>query len=159
MPCASELSTVEWHSAHVTPKRVMVLVASTVACAPTTAFRLSNATVVAGSSRLTCPALSWETSAAGSASTSTLRPTPSATLGLMVWTTWCILSVSVQKVSSANVSNRKMALPSVSTSSMGDVTVTSFSDEQAAIAASHPISSQRCHMPHLSFERGCADIL
>src|SRR5256886_600933 len=152
MPGASELSTVEWHSAHVTPKRVMVLVASTVACTPTTAFRLSNTTVVAGSSRFACPALSWETSPAGSASTSTFRPTPSAVLGLIPWTTWCIFRVSVQKASSPKVSNRKTALPSVSTSSIGDVT--SFSDVQAAIAASHPISSQRCLMPHLARERG-----
>jgi len=77
------LSTVEWHSAHVTPKRVTVLVALTLACTPTTAFSPSKATVVAGSSRLTCPALSWETSPAGSASRSTLRPTPSAVLGLI----------------------------------------------------------------------------
>src|SRR3989440_12696249 len=49
-------------------------------------------------------------------------------------------------------SNRKTVLPSVSTSSIGDVT--SFSDVQAAIAASHPISSQRCLMPHLAFEKG-----
>ena len=39
----------------------------------------------------------------------------------------------------------------VSTPSIGDVT--SFSDVQAAIAASHPSSSQRCLMPHLAFNR------
>src|SRR5687768_17843691 len=45
--------TFEWHSAQVTPRRVMRLFASTVACNPTTAFILSNWTVVAGLLRST----------------------------------------------------------------------------------------------------------
>jgi hypothetical protein len=53
MPGITESSTVEWQSAHVTPRRVMWLFASTVACRPTTAFILSSATVVAGLLRST----------------------------------------------------------------------------------------------------------
>ena len=51
MPGANELSTVEWHSAQVTPTRVSVsapLTVSTVPLRPTTASSLSSATVVAG---------------------------------------------------------------------------------------------------------------
>src|SRR5205807_1098943 len=141
MPGASELSTVAWHRAHVTPKRVILLVASTLACTPTTAFSASRATVVAGSSRLTCPALSCDTSAAGSASTSTLRPTPSAVLGLMPCTTWCILSVSVQNASSPKVSNRKMCCPSNSVRSIGELVGDAV---QATTATSTVARSQRC---------------
>src|SRR5881396_1967809 len=49
---------------------------------PTTALSLSSASVVAGSSRFTCPALSCSWSAAGIASRSTLRPTLNAVLQL-----------------------------------------------------------------------------
>src|SRR5256886_4361907 len=137
----SELSAVEWHGAHVPPNRVMVLAASTLACTPTTAYSASRAAVVAGSSRLPGPAWSCDTSAAGSASTSTLSPTPSAVLGLMPWTTWCILSVSVQNASSPKVSNRKMCCPSNSVRSIAGFVGDS---EQATSATSTVARSQRC---------------
>src|SRR5207302_1215924 len=97
--------------------------------------------VRAGSSRLPCPAWSCDTSAAGSASTSTLSPTPSAVLGLMPWTTWCILSVSVQNASSPKVSNRKMCCPSNSVRSIAGFVGDS---EQATSATSMVARSQRC---------------
>ena len=49
---------------------------------PTTAFSLSSASVVAGSSRSTLPALIAAAIFGGSASASTLRPTASAVFGL-----------------------------------------------------------------------------
>src|SRR5881396_131191 len=88
---------------------------------PTTALSLRSASVVAGSSRFTCPALSCSWSAAGIASRSTLRPTLNAVLGLTpgpmpplrspaiaLWS----CSASPQNVSSPNVSNRKVCRPS-----------------------------------------------
>src|SRR6266705_1652155 len=88
---------------------------------PTTAFSLSSAKVVAGSSRSTFPALSCAFSAWGRASTSTLRPTASAVFGLTPPPTpprfspamalWSC-SASPQNASSPNVSNRKIWRPS-----------------------------------------------
>jgi hypothetical protein len=75
MPGRNELSTVEWQNAQLMPTLVSVLLASTWPMTPSTAPSLSNATVVAGLFRLivlsSIPALTD----AGSASTSTLRPT------------------------------------------------------------------------------------
>jgi hypothetical protein len=83
------------------------------AVTPTTAFSFSSAIVVAGSSRLTLPALSLFFKASGSASASTLRPTDKAVLGdtpgptpplfapaIALWS-W---SASPQKASLPNVS-------------------------------------------------------
>ena len=62
------------HEPHRRPRRIPVT--------PTTAFSLSRASVVAGSLRSTVPFLRASTMAAGSASTSTLRPSCSAAAGL-----------------------------------------------------------------------------
>src|SRR5207253_10209663 len=64
-------------------------------------------------------------------STSTLRPTPSAVLGLMPCTTWCILSVSVQNASSPKVSNRKMCCPSNSVRSIGELVGDAVQDRKS----------------------------
>src|SRR5213080_197489 len=83
------------------------------------AFRRSS--VVAGSLRSTFPSLRATMTLAGNASTSTFRPTASAVAGLTPAPTppnfcpsiaSCSRSVSPQKVSSPNVSNRKVRLPS-----------------------------------------------
>ena len=77
---------------------------------PTTAFSFSSASVVAGSSRSTLPALIAAAIVCGSASTSTLRPTASAVFGLTPGPTppffapaiaWCSCSASPQNASSA----------------------------------------------------------
>src|SRR5690349_11853089 len=112
MPGANELSTVEWQSAQVMPTLVRVLLASTWPMTPTTAPSLSKVTVVAGSSRLTCPACSAAWTDAGSVSRSTLSPTESAVLGLtLLRITSCRRRVSVQKLSSPYVSKRKTVFP------------------------------------------------
>ena len=57
MPGANELSTVEWQNAHWMPIDLTLPSGLAKAVTPTTAFSLSSAMVVAGSSRLTLPAL------------------------------------------------------------------------------------------------------
>src|SRR6266508_3896387 len=83
------------------------------AVTPTTAFSFSSAIVVAGSSRLTLPALICVFKASGSASASTLRPTDSAVFGETPGPTppffspamaLCSWSASPQKASLPNVS-------------------------------------------------------
>jgi hypothetical protein len=58
MPGANELSTVEWQNAHSDAHRLDATVGLAKAVTPSTAFNLSRAIVVAGSSRLTLPAAS-----------------------------------------------------------------------------------------------------
>src|SRR5713226_7646618 len=88
---------------------------------PTTALSLSRASVVAGSSRFTLPALICFLSPSGKASASTLRPTESAVFGLTPPPTppffspamaWCSCNASPQKASEPKVSKRKICLPS-----------------------------------------------
>ena len=81
MPGANESSTVEWQKAHWMPIDLTLPSGLAKAVTPTTAFSLSSAMVVAGSSRSTLPAASCFFNASGSASASTLRPTESAVLG------------------------------------------------------------------------------
>ena len=57
MPGAKESSTVEWQNAHWMPIDLTLPSGLANAVTPTTAFSLSSAIVVAGSSRLTLPAL------------------------------------------------------------------------------------------------------
>ena len=80
---------------------------------PTTAFSFSSASVVAGSSRSTVPALMPAATSAGTASASTFNPTASAVFGLTPGPTppfaapaiaSCSLSASPQNASSPNVS-------------------------------------------------------
>src|SRR5689334_12171106 len=112
MPVANELSTVEWQSAHVMPTLVRLLLASTLPITPTTAPSLSSVTVVAGLLRSTVLFCSPVFTAAGSASTSTLRPTDKAVAGLTeLRITSCIFSESVQNDSSPYVSSRKIVRP------------------------------------------------
>ena len=49
IPGANELSTVEWHNAHVTPMLVSWSVSFTVPLTPTTALSRNNSVVTAGS--------------------------------------------------------------------------------------------------------------
>ena len=118
MPLENELSTVEWHSAHVMPSRVRLslpFTLVTVPTRPTTAFSLSKVTVVAGSLRSTLPALIAAATSGGMASASTLSPTERAVVGLTdFWTTSCMRAVSVQNCSSPKVSKRKTLWPEAS---------------------------------------------
>src|SRR5437773_460297 len=75
-PGATELSTVEWHRAHVMPSRLMCRSAVTWASTPTTASRRSRSTVVAALVR-SAPARK----PGGSGAASTLRPSASAVAG------------------------------------------------------------------------------
>ena len=115
MPGANESSTVEWHSAQVMPTRVSVsapLTVSTVPFRPTTAFSLSSATVVAGLRQVDAAVRMPATTAGGSASASTFRPTDSAVVGsTAVAMTSCMRSVSVHCASSPKVSKRKICWP------------------------------------------------
>jgi hypothetical protein len=112
MPFRTESSTVEWHSAQVTPSFVMWPFASTSAFNPTTALSLSNETVVFGSLRS-----AFSSVPGGSASESTFNPTSSAVVGSTFdSTTSCNPSLSVQSRSSPKVSKRKMRLPSLTSS-------------------------------------------
>ena len=104
IPGAKESSTYEWHSAHVTPTFVSWPAASTVPFTPTTALRRNNSIVTAGLVRSTWPARRAATTPAGSASTSTFRPTASAATGSTVGMTSCIRRTSVHSCSSPNVS-------------------------------------------------------
>src|SRR4029077_12991657 len=121
IPGAKESSTVVWQKAHWMPIDVMRPALSNLPVTPTTAFNLSRARVVAGSSRSTLPALICATSAAGKASVSTLRPTDSAVFGLTPPPTppffspamaLCNCKAPPQKASEPNVSKRKIRLPS-----------------------------------------------
>ncbi len=109
-PAVNESSTVEWQSAQVMPKLVTWPRSLTLARTPTTAFSCRRATVTAGSSR-PWPALMAAMISAGKASTSTLRPRPSAATGGTVPITLCICRTSVHSCSSPNVSSRKIFLP------------------------------------------------
>src|SRR3954466_1850497 len=82
MPGATELFTVEWHTAHVRPIEVNRPVLLRWGLTPTTALSLTSATVVAGELRLTLPAFSALSTESGRAFASTLRPTDSAVFGL-----------------------------------------------------------------------------
>src|ERR1044072_1112447 len=94
------------------PTPVSVLLASTWPITPSTAPSLRSVTVVAGSFKSMVVLCSAVSTAGGSASTSTLRPTDNAVVGLTeVRMTSCMRNVSVQNVSSPYVSNRKMVLP------------------------------------------------
>src|SRR5688572_13688680 len=79
---------------------------------PTTAFSLSRASVTAGSSRFTAPALIFAFSASGRASASTLSPTASAVFGLTLSIALCSCKASPKKASEPKVSKRKICLPS-----------------------------------------------
>src|SRR5688572_27426405 len=79
---------------------------------PTTAFSLSRASVTAGSSRFTAPALIFAFSASGSASASTLSPTASAVFGLTFSIALWSCKASPKKASEPKVSKRKICLPS-----------------------------------------------
>src|SRR5690348_1562129 len=121
MPAAKESSTVEWHNAQVMPTDFSCLPSfENFACTPTTAFNFSSVSVVAGSSRSTLPCLMACTTAGGSASASTFRPTPSAVFGLTPAPTppfltpsiaCCRRSCPLQNASSPKVSKRKICLP------------------------------------------------
>ena len=120
MPGANESSTVEWQSAHVMPIDCSPLVLEKNPLTPTTAFSFSSASVVAGSSRSTVPALMPAATSAGRASTSTFRPTDSAVFGLTPGPTppfalpaiaWCSWRVPPQNASSPNVSKRNVFRP------------------------------------------------
>src|SRR5215207_3932954 len=102
-PTATELSTVEWQSAHEIPTDLS-WVPVTLPTKPTTALSLINSTVVAGLFR-SCVARKF----GGSAVESTLSPTASAVAGLTEdWMTSCMRRVSVHSCSSPKVSNRKI---------------------------------------------------
>jgi hypothetical protein len=112
IPGANELSTVEWHNAHVTPTLVNWPNSFTVPLTPTTALSRSSSVVTVGLVRSTCPARRAATIALGNASTSTLRPTASAVAGSRVAMGSCMRSTPVHNCSSPNVSKRKIACPS-----------------------------------------------
>src|SRR5688572_1616069 len=121
MPGAKESSTLEWHSAHWVPSDVILPPLSNLPVNPSTALSWSNASVVAGSSRLTLPALICAFTCSGSASTSTFRPTARAVFGLTPAPTppffspamaLCRPSASPKKASEPKVSKRKICLPS-----------------------------------------------
>jgi hypothetical protein len=123
MPRAKTLSTVEWQNAHWIPIDLTLPLGLAKAVTPTTAFAFSSAIVVAGSSRLTLPALICAFNASGSASASTLRPTASAALGetpgptppfLAPAMALCGSSMSPHKASLPKVSKRKILHPSFS---------------------------------------------
>src|SRR5262245_38631525 len=78
----AESSTVEWQSAHWIPTDCNDPDELKKPVSPTTAFNLKSATVVAGSTRLSCPLLIWPMMLLGGASTSTFRPRPSAAVGV-----------------------------------------------------------------------------
>src|SRR5262249_20202543 len=82
MPGAKESSTVEWQRAHWMPTDVIWPLWSKRPVTPTTASSWSSASVVAGSLTSSSPRRSCLRRPRGSASTSALRPTPSATAGL-----------------------------------------------------------------------------
>src|SRR6266513_1205035 len=110
-PGATELSTVEWHRAHVMPSRLMCRSAVTWASTPTTASRRSSSTVVAALVR-SAPARK----PGGSGAASTLRPSASAVAGdTPVSITSFKCSVSVQNGSSPKVQCRKMYWPCAGT--------------------------------------------
>ena len=116
MPGANESSTVEWHSAQVMPTRVSVSLPptfSTVPLRPTTALSFSSATVVAGLVRPIDAVLDARDDRGRAAPRRRPSgPTASAVVGsTAVWMTSCMRSVSVQSVSSPNVSKRKISLP------------------------------------------------
>src|SRR6185503_1623608 len=120
IPGANELSTVLWHNAQVIPTDSTFPARFVKTRTPTTALRLSSASVTAGSSRFTRPARSACTSGGDSARASTLRPNPSAAFGLKPGPTpplaapaiaWCNRSAPPQKSSSPNVSKRNVLRP------------------------------------------------
>jgi hypothetical protein len=120
MPLANELSTVEWHTAHVRPTERSVPLALKKPFTPTTALSLSSASVVLGLLRSTLPFLMAWTTARGSAAASTLRPTDSALFGLSPAPTppsrdpsiaLCSCNALPQKAWSPKVSKRKTCLP------------------------------------------------
>src|SRR6266704_5304320 len=117
-PGATELSTVDGHKAHVMPSRWMCRSAVTWASTPTTAYRRSSSTVVAGLVR-SAPA----SKPGGSRAASTLRPTASAVAGdTPVSITWFKCSVSVQNGSSPKVQCRKMYRPCAGSFASGPAT-------------------------------------
>src|SRR4051812_23004174 len=77
-PGATELFTVEWQTAHVSPTELIAPRRLKCGLTPTTALSLIRARVVAGESRFTLPAFSALSTERGSASASTFRPTDSA---------------------------------------------------------------------------------
>src|SRR4051812_2630952 len=110
------LETVEWHNAHVMPTRSRCSLPSgdllTCPFTPTTAFRSSSARVVCGSSSGMLPSVMPWTTWAGSAAASIFRPTDAAVSGSTADSiTVFSFNVSVQNVSSPNVSKRKVCLP------------------------------------------------
>src|SRR3954454_9795806 len=120
MPGAKESSTAVWQAAQVMPTEVRLPASSKIPLTPTTALSLSRASVLAGSSRSTCPSLRSSRTLWGRASTSTLSPTASAVLGETPGPTppWAAPSMALsscrappQKPSSPKVSLRKMSLP------------------------------------------------
>ena len=113
MPGANELSTVEWQNAHWMPIDLTLPSGLAKAVTPTTAFSLSSAIVVAGSSRLTLPAAICFFKAAGSASASTLRPTDSAVFGETPGPTPPFFSPAMA-LCSCSASPQKASLPNVS---------------------------------------------
>ena len=140
MPGANALSTVEWHSAQVVPTRVSrstPLTVSTVPLSPTTALSFSRATVVAGLRRSTLPFWMPATTAAGSASASTLSPTDSAVTGSTAAAmTSCMRSVSVHSASSPKVSKRKICLPCACRSACAWLSSSESPPQAASVAAS-----------------------
>src|SRR5215831_4402937 len=140
-PGANELSTFEWHSAQVNPTRVTVSLPftfSTVPFTPITALSLTRATVVAGSVRLIVPFVTPSTTAGGSASESTFRPTVSAVVGSTALTTCSMCRVSVHLVSSPNVSKRNVCLPCATSAALSSEPDCELPPQPAASAAATP---------------------
>src|SRR5215469_1548408 len=120
MPGTSELSTVEWHSAHSMPTELRLPLLSKKPLTPTTALSFRSDSVTAGSSRLTFPATMACCSDLGNAFTSTLRPNASAVFGLRPGPMPPCFAPSIVLFScrvppqndwSPNVSKRKVCLP------------------------------------------------
>src|SRR3954453_15079068 len=81
-PGATELLTVEWQTAQVSPIEVIRPEREKCPLTPTTALSLMSARVVAGESRFTLPAFSALSTDPGSALASTFRPSDRAVFGL-----------------------------------------------------------------------------
>src|SRR6516225_8190225 len=120
MPGTSELSTVEWHSAHSMPTELRLPLLSKKPLTPTTALSFRSASVTAGSFRLTLPARMACCSDLGNAFTSTFRPSASACFGLRPGPMPPFAAPAIvlfrprtppQNASSPNVAKRKVRCP------------------------------------------------
>src|SRR3954451_10734871 len=121
-PGATELLTVEWQTAQVSPIEVIRPEREKCPLTPTTALSLMRARVVAGESRFTLPAFSALSTECGSALASTFRPSDRAVFGLTPGPTppcdrpsiaLSSCSAPLQNASSPKSSKRKTWRPSL----------------------------------------------